>query len=344
MFGKPVLQDFDSTYLRLDATNSPLTGTLTTQAIVPDVDITRDLGSPTLKFSRMFGGIGVFLKGGSNITFPVNVAHGGLIGGTQNGAGTTQHILNGNNFAAVAAIGVCAANNAAGTATLRSSRGGSVAIGAAYAYLSGTATMEATGYASTAIGYAYGPGTSVLQATNSGSLAFGYANARSATSTAHIISSGNGSFTSGFARGFTGAGLAHINATSAGSFATGYSRTSNGFNAVIESLGNGAFAQGACTGSSVASDITAGAAGAFAVGYVLNGSIQATGVNSVQFGPGINTQADSLQVGGAGIRFKGTLGIPTTPQNGDFWRVGNFVYVRSNNVNIQIAGPGPLTN
>jgi hypothetical protein len=67
-----------------------------------------------------------------------------------------------------------------------------------------------------------------------------------------------------------------------------------------------------------------------AVGSTNTGPITASAINAVQLGPGANSQADSLAVGGAGLRFKGTTGAPTTPAVGDHWiDAGGFMVVRT---------------
>jgi len=91
---KTKLDMLDTNYLRLDATNDPLTGELTTQAIRPDTNETRDLGTPTFAFSRVRGKMARFAtrSGTSVITEPANSQHGGIIAGTQNGVGLNTHI------------------------------------------------------------------------------------------------------------------------------------------------------------------------------------------------------------------------------------------------------------
>ena len=60
--------------------------------------------------------------------------------------------------------------------------------------------------------------------------------------------------------------------------------------------------------------------GSFAQGYASTGqTIEASASNSAQFGPGTNAQANSLQVGNAGMRFMGTTSAPGTPQPGDLF-------------------------
>jgi len=73
---------FDSllgaTYLKLDASNSPLTGTLTAQSIVPTTDNTYDLGSGAKDWREVFAVDGNFsgelaINGGSGVTNGVSV-------------------------------------------------------------------------------------------------------------------------------------------------------------------------------------------------------------------------------------------------------------------------------
>ena len=86
--------------------------------------------------------------------------------------------------------------------------------------------------------------------------------------------------------------------------------------------------------------ITASGVGSFAQGYATGVNIAASATGAAQFGPGTNALADSLQVGTAGLRFKGTTGAPGTPQNGDHWIASSFVYARSNGVNVRHGSPG----
>lgn len=294
----------------------------------------RDLGQVSNRWSLMAANVGVMLNqagtGAKTVTLPAVGTHGGILAGSQNGSGPCAHVLNNGAFPAVACIGNAAAQGA-GIATMRASGGGSTAIGSAYAYGATPATVESTGFAATAIGYAYGSGTSRLAASGSGALAFGYANGRSAGSTANILSSSGGGFAAGLSRTQAGSGTALIQASGNGSFSQGQCNSVQNLNCTIQASGNGAFAQGSAeTGiAGVPADVTASGDGAFAQGRALNTTIAATGGNSVQFGPGTNAQANSLQVGGS-LRFKGTTGAFSSTADGDFYLSGGVLNFRSN--------------
>jgi hypothetical protein len=110
----------------------------------------------------------------------------------------------------------------------------------------------------------------------------------------------------------------------AGSLAAGYAA-----DGLIYASAQGAFALGhAASGY----DITASGLGAFALGFANAGSIRALANNAFQLGEGINNLADTTQIGNAGLRLKGTAGVPAALQNGDIWVYGGYVYIRSNGV------------
>ena len=151
------------------------------------------------------------------------------------------------------------------------------------------------------------------------SLAVGYAGGGGSVYTA-----GYGSFVSGYTDG-----AGKVYASGYGSFAIG--RTNTG---TIRSTSRGSFVGGYTYNGF----ITASANGAFAFGYsgYGYGNIIASANNAVQFGPGTNTQTDSLSVG-TKIRLKGTTGVPGTPRNGDIWEASNYVYIQSNGSPIKIV-------
>ena len=164
-----------------------------------------------------------------------------------------------------------------------------------------------------------------ITSTNRGSFAQGYGYG----SSGKVSSENKGSFAQGV--GYNG----DISSKGRGSFCQGI-----GYYNTIETSADGAFAQGKAQGGY----IKATNVGSFAQGNANTGNILSNASNAAQFGPGTNSQADSLQVGSQ-VRIKGTLGAPTSSKhNGDIWVNGNYVYVRSNNTDIKITGPGPLTN
>ena len=288
--------------------------------------------------------------------------------GTVDGGSTTR--LEATSFGSFAG-GSCYAYSG-NSSRIFSSNFGSFAWGQTNS-VTGVANMDSTGQGSCTIGYSQCNGhASLLAATNNGAFAQGIASStggsgggtgsqiratglgsfaqgrttNTSTGTADILASGNGSF----AQGFTSAAVAQtgmIQATQPGAFAHG-----NAASGTIEATGNGAFAvgnintggiiQASGNGSFALGDGTSGTvqatqSGAFAVGNAGAGTISAGASNAAQFGIGTNTLADSLQVGAAGLRFKGTAGAPGTPQNGDVWVAANVVTVQSNGTAVGVG-------
>jgi hypothetical protein len=90
-------------------------------------------------------------------------------------------------------------------------------------------------------------------------------------------------------------------------------------------------------GSARTNDILASGPGSFAHGASSTGLISASGTNSIQFGVGANALANSLQIGNAGLRLKGTVAAPGTLQNGDIWvDAAGQVFIRSSGISVGI--------
>lgn len=245
---------------------------------------------------------------------------GATISATQEGSFTQGYALNGgaiqtmghgcfaqgytrdadSSITAGPAFGGFAQGNALGGGTITGGGNGAFAQGQAsegiiYAgpasFAQGLAASSSTiqaGVGAFSQGYAYDHST--IFGTGKGSFAQGYA-----TYFGDINSDGNGAFGQGYAK------YAYINATGYGAFCQGYA------------AGNRIFASGY---------------GAFAQGYAGSGVIEATAANAVQFGPGTNAEADSLQTG-SGIRIFGTTSPPGTPKNGDIYTDGTDVFIRT---------------
>jgi len=181
-------------------------------------------------------------------------------------------------------------------------------------------------------------GYALMQANGVGSFCQGNTTTFFNNTTARIRSIGTGSFAQGAVSGLFPTGIGEVLADGDGSFAQGYVLATVS-SAYIQATGKGSFAHGAAyTGGSV----LATGPGSFTVAYVSSGqTADAQALNSVQFGIGVNAQADSMQIGNAGIRFKGTTGAPTTPQNGDMWMNNNYLYLRSNNNVFKFVGGSP---
>jgi len=220
-------------------------------------------------------------------------------------------------------------------------------------------------------GYAFASGgasSALIRGYASGSFIWVYAAPTGgATHLATSVAGANGAFVQGRT---TGTGSHILRAAAAGSFVQGL--VTGGAASIIESLaaGTGSFAQGvadaggiirtsgagalaqgeangagsnliasaagslACGTASAGNAITASGIGSLAMGSSAAGAIGASATNAFQFGVGTNSQASSLSVG-TGPRFKGTVGAPTTPRNGDYYVDGSgFVVIRSGAVNI----------
>jgi hypothetical protein len=286
-----------------------------------------------------------------------------------------------NAFKPVATLGNVFSSGA-GDASIVNNGGGSFLGGSAYASGGGNILLTTTSFGNFTWGYAYSTGNNAHTFRNGAAGGFlgGYSQGSAAVtvenfsqgpgcftwvrptggnalSTINVFNRGDGGFLQGFPQGLNGATTTLMEITTAaiggfcqgtvgggntlqvagpGGFAQGDARGGD-----LIASGQGSFAHGSARGSNA---VTASGTGSFAVGDSNAGAITASALNASQFGPGTNALADSLQVGTAGIRFKGTAGAPGAPQNGDFWVAGGYVYVRSNGVSIQIAGPGPLTN
>lgn len=186
------------------------------------------------------------------------------------------------------------------------------------AAVGGAFTQSAVG--SVAHGYAKTDGSIV--ASEKGTTAFGYAYKPGST----IEAGAQGGVAHGYA-GFGGT----IEATGLGSFAHG-----SAYGGAIVASGSGSFAAGAAAGGGLT--VTASAYGSFAFGYAMGGTdVVASAINSVQFGPGTNSIADSLRVG-TGIRLFGIGGAtPGVLANGDIWLDGDgHVKVRSNGATVSL--------
>jgi hypothetical protein len=301
-------------------------------------DAHTDLGALKIEAQRGALAFGVSYPGTGysdvNQDMLIRAGHGGFAGGYIGGSRDQSRITTESYFGPVYAAGNIAFGSAVGwyggmPAYLESHGDGSMAVGRVLASL----------------------GPSYIRATDTGSIALGEA------STGRLLSSERGAFASGVAvlgqamiRTTAGGSRAHgyardagtyIQATAYGAFAIGEARAGGEINAIDR----GAFAQGRVQGiyeitasadgahaSGFASggDVVASGNGAFAHGAASTGNIAASAANAVQFGEGTNALADSLQVGSAGLRLKGTTGAPGAAQNGDFWVAGGYVYVQTN--------------
>lgn len=238
----------------------------------------------------------------------------------------------------------CYGNTATNAATVRAQGPGSFVWGYAAPTGGGAHTIESQSGAQGAFvsGRTTGSGDHILRAQAAGSFVQGFLSGANG-GFINTTNAGAGAFVQGQSLG----GI--IRGGGAGAFSQGNAGASG---STIRATGDGALAHGSLSG---AGTIDATADGATALGVASTGTVEATGLgamavgsagtgtisagaaNAFQFGVGSNTLADSFQVGNAGLRLKGTTGAPGTPQNGDIWVAGGFVYIRSNGVSVQIT-------
>ena len=175
--------------------------------------------------------------------------------------------------------------------------------------------IVANDYGSFAQGYA--SGYSFIQATGAGTFAQGYAK-----NSGHIIASADGAMASGFTYGYASgsAYTAKIEASGIASFAHGLTRTIAGESTNILASGKGSFSHGI----SYSSDHTASGIGSVVFCTDVNTSTKKyTGTQSN------NSVKNSVMIGGKyPIRLIGS-GPPASPQNGDFWVAGNYIWIQS---------------
>ena len=199
---------------------------------------------------------------------------------------------------------------------IAASGGGSFARGVA-----NQGDIHSDSFGSFANGFSYGVG-SVIGAEGDGATALGYA-----WNGGSIYATQSGAFAFGWAYG-TGS---TIQSYSLGSLAFGAVEDAG----IIRASGTGSFAGGY---ANAGFDIMATFAGSFAFGRANTGNILASALNAVQFGEGTNAIADSLQIGLAGMRIRGTTGF-ATPQNGDIGvDGGGNIQMHSNGVTTKVAG------
>lgn len=360
--------DDHTQYILVDGTRA-FTGTQTTQGLLPSADITYDIGSLTARYVSLFGTrlrvIGGDAPTTTNYVAPIHqimtISNAGTLnvdmraGGQQAiGAGYVKVAASSTgNFTSRSGATVIAGIDAAGggTATVQC-LGSSIVAGKASTTAAATALLgtSLTGVqgalclGNVSTGYA-GINASI-QALYSGSFASGNAST-SASATADIAARAAGSFAQG---AVSNGGL--IDASSSGSFAQGYAQDGAVINAFsvgsfaqgasydeIKADAYGAFAQGYCLPGYRILAQGGGGGGAMAVGYTSTGSIETFADNAQQFGPGVNSEDDTFQVGSAGLRLKGTTGPPGVKQNGDHWMGGTgdaFVIIHSNSQDVQL--------
>lgn len=315
----------------------------------------------------------IIAPAGSIRTFGGTAPAGLMIGNqVRLSSGVTELQLQGGSYKAVMTAGNVFSYST-GAARILNVGGGSLAMGSAFSYGAGNALINVTGPGSFTCAYAYtgyGGGAKNHTLLNSGIGSFlgGYSYG---VGQIDITSSAQGSFCQGFWACANTNGFSIMRATGAGAFAQGAVANNAAVTSTIEATGDGGFAQGHIAGSgritasgdgsfaqgratgggfieatqagtfahglASVNDVRATANGSFAVGDATSGDIIASGVNSCQFGPGTNALADTVQIGNAGIRFKGTAGAPGALQNGDVWVNAGYMYFRTNGVSVKMV-------
>jgi hypothetical protein len=232
------------------------------------------------------------------------------------GRGAISHGFVYDGFIQAYGDGAIAAGRGAYGGTVAADGDGAIAVG--YCDDAGS-FVRASGRGASAFGRTNGAGSEV-RSTNNGSMAHGYA-----VNDGEVEASGWGSFAGGNANG----ALSEVKATAAGSIAHGSALNGND----VHANGDGSMAIGYARNFRV----SANAVAAFACGLADTEILQVTGQNSQQFGEGSNSQANSLQVGNAGLRLHHKAVLPITPQNGDIWMIGTEAWIRSNAISGKIT-------
>ena len=283
LLGLQVQGTGDLIYLRLDATNDPLTGDLNMAAdVLPTANQQRNVGDDVTRFNKFAARQGTFvgqsasggaIQGGSTAirTFGTNPT--GVMAGNQvkQSTGVTEHELGGGAFKSVLTMGNVYTYST-GAARLLNTGGGASLFGSAFSYGAGDAVLQVQGPAAFMTAYAYtGYGGSAknhtLLANNSGSVLFGYSYGYG---TVNVTCSGYGGFVQGHFACTDADGTTTFRATNDGSFAQGAVLNNTSGTALLESTGLGSFAQGSIRG---AGTIRASGQGAFAQGRVNDGAL-----------------------------------------------------------------------
>jgi hypothetical protein len=158
-----------------------------------------------------------------------------------------------------------------------------------------------------------------IDADKKGSMAHGYAR------DGYVLGTGRGSHAFGAAL----YAYSSIEASGVGAFAMGIANGAGGAAPYVVASGDGSFAGGVALNGY---GVFAGGTASFAFGQAYAANVRATAQNAFQFGEGVNTTQDTVQIGAAGLRLKQTTGAPGAYQNGDIWVANNYVYIRSNGV------------
>ena len=261
------------------------------------------------------------------------------------GVGGQAEVTSDGNAAFALGYAYCGASGI-GFAKVYANGYGAFAQGASRVSGTARARLMALGEGSHAQGRVFCEGTSIgyIRAHSDGSHAGGMVRGR--TSGTGYIRAGYGCFVHGYVYG--NGDSSHIYVYGHGSWAGGFANA--GGQIIVYNDGAFAFGHSEGTGRIIArtegnvamgvtfaNDIYANGFGSFVHGWANTGDIEAAGSNSQQFGPGLNSENDTMKIGVAGIRFKGTDGAPGVPVNGDFWMQGVNAFLHKGGISGRIA-------
>jgi len=280
------------THLQLDGVNSPMTGAVLTQNVIPNVDETYDSGSSAKRWNRTHNVAGTFMGGGGTINLYNNTYTSGILAGYACATGTAT-VVHGNTSGAFytylspgLTVGNCFNWYAGNVASIVNRASGAHMLMSVYNYGStskGYVTNEggsASGFGSLTGGYLFLRNGHVINMTNNGrgSFLWSYISTGAGSNTHTILhnSAAKGSFTCVTGHG---RGPHWVSSTNSGTFIQGYvsGRPSTGGSAYnyLKASGRGAFVQGFVT---TGGQITTSGWGAFGQGYTIaGGGILASG-------------------------------------------------------------------
>lgn len=294
----------DSTYLRLDASNDPLTGTLSTQTVLPSSHGTYDLGSADLRYRAIEAQeLHVVRTISGSPTYTLGATDSYILAADGSASSMTVSA----SFGGAPNLGVgFASSDATDVATVTCNGNGAFLVGNAVCFSgadgTNSATVESVGTTSFAIGAAQAGffnsnADATLRASFGPSVAFGLATQTGAGDAAALLeSSGYGSIASGVVTTFDGGFNSRLVSSNYGTIAAG-----NVEGGELSATGLGAVATGYIWAHNATSKITASGDGAFAGGtvYDTNASITAAGNGSTARGACFSTGNITASNGGS---------------------------------------------
>ena len=284
-------------------------------AVLPSTDLNLDLGSSARKFDD------VFCRRIQARTFVgpnTDVVTGGSVFGYTNSAPSRAFFSNSGLGAFI--NGYISATGSNSSSIVGSGKG-SFTSGAVSNSSSSTAYLSNLGDGAFVVGSVNGTSGGRAQVSTAAAGGFASGNVLAITSNAGVVS-----FNTGFAQGNAvslAAGTAYITASASGSFAQGrvqvgsisaaaYGSHARG-NVSTGSIAVAANAHGSYAGGYAKTNgnisVSAGSKGAWAFGYTSGGNIQANANNAMQFGPGVNAIANTVQIGTGAIILRGNSAV-----------------------------------